>query len=89
VAERRDEHPERIPVAAPRPRAIERPAGRKTPAAAASDAGLALIVVIAIFGVVGAAVGGMVDARAAGALVGGFLGVLAGFAGVYIRYRDL
>jgi hypothetical protein len=89
MADRRDEGRERIMVAAPRP-PTRAPAdhvpGR---AAAASDAGLALIFVIAVFAFAGVLVGHTVGARAAGALVGGFVGTVAGFTGTYMRYRDL
>ena len=37
----------------------------------------------------GVAVGGLIGARVAGGLVGGFAGMIAGFAGIYLRYRDL
>jgi hypothetical protein len=89
IANRRDEERERIMVAAPRP-TIRAPAsnvpGR---AAGASDAGLALIFVIAVFAIAGVQVGHTVGAPTAGALVGGFVGTVAGFTGIYMRYRNL
>jgi hypothetical protein len=83
------EDDDRIMVGAHRPstrvrRADDRPGGTW-----AGDAGLTLIAIIAVVAVVGALIGRLFDATAAGALVGGFFGVVAGFAGVYRRYRAL
>jgi hypothetical protein len=84
-----DEERERIMVAAPRP-TIRAPASNVPGRAAGpSDAGLALIFVIAVFAVAGVRVGHTVGAPIAGALVGGFLGTVAGFTGIYMRYRNL
>jgi hypothetical protein len=81
---------ERIMVAAPRPstrvRSVQDDVRRGE---WAGDAGLALIVVIGAFAVAGGLVGHAVGAAAADALIGGFVGLVAGFAGVYQRYRDL
>jgi hypothetical protein len=78
---------ERIHVAAPRPPRRARPPRRR--GVDASGAGLTLLVVIALFAAGGDYLGGRFDVSAAGALVGGFVGLLVGFAGIYWRYRDL
>jgi ferric-dicitrate binding protein FerR (iron transport regulator) len=78
---------ERIPVAAPRPARHERSPRRRL--VDASGAGLTLIVIIAAFALLGAWAGGTIGIPIAGALATGFLGLLAGFAGIYWRYRDL
>ncbi len=78
---------ERIHVAAPRPPQREQPKRRR--AADASGAGLTLIVVIVLFAFGGDFAGRQLGVSTAGALTGGFLGLLAGFAGIYWRYRDL
>jgi hypothetical protein len=81
---------ERIMVAAPRPstrgRSVQDDVRRGE---WAGDAGLALIVVIGAVAVAGGLVGHAVGAAAAGALIAGFVGLVAGFAAVYQRYRDL
>ncbi|HEY4095480.1 MAG TPA: AtpZ/AtpI family protein [Baekduia sp.] len=78
---------ERIPVAAPRPpRRAGSPRRRATDA---SGAGLTLIVAIALFAVGGDFAGGQLNISIAGALVGGFVGLLAGFTGIYWLHRDL
>ena len=86
---RLDEDRERIAVGAPRPRPPSRPLRQRPPATSASDAGLALLVVIGLLAAAGWLVGGLIGARFAGALVGGFAGAVAGFALLYLRYRDL
>jgi hypothetical protein len=48
-----------------------------------------VIVVIALLAAGGWALGGTLNAQVAGALVGGFAGLVAGFAAIYLRYRDL
>jgi hypothetical protein len=85
----RDATSDRIVVAAPRPSRRPPPVQRERHAAGASDAGLALIAVVAALAALGLMTGSALGAQAAGALVGGFVGVVAGFAGVYLRYRDL
>jgi hypothetical protein len=87
MVDRRGE--ERIMVAAQRPSTHPPNAHSQRQAAGGSDAGIALIAVIAVFAVLGVLAGDAIGARAAGALVGGFVGVVAGFAGIYVRYRDL
>ena len=75
---------ERIPVGAPRlPRSPRAPRGR------AADATGAALSLIAIFAALGDFAGRQFDIAIAGALVGGFVGLVAGFAGVYWRYREL
>jgi len=85
----RDEERERIMVAARRPPTRAPTNNVPGRAAGASDAGLALIFVIAAFALAGMLAGHAVGARAAGALVGGFVGTVAGFTGIYMRYRNL
>ncbi len=82
------DHGERIAVAAPRPRA-RLAAPTRRPVGSAGEAGLTLIVVIALVAAVGGAIGSRVDATIAGALLGGFGGLVAGFAAIYRRYRGL
>lgn len=84
---RRDEDRERISVAAPRPTKPERPQHQIR--AAAPDAGLVLLVVIVLIAAVGWALGSTAGAQFAGALLGAFVGLVAGFALIYLRYRDL
>ena len=88
MSDLRDGDRERIAVAAPRPRPIAPTRGRR-PVGMASDAGLSLIAVIALLAAAGWAVGRVLDAEMAGALVGGLAGLVAGFAAIYLRYRDL
>ncbi|MDX6684364.1 MAG: hypothetical protein QOF86_492 [Baekduia sp.] len=77
----------RIPVATPRSRRHERPPKRR--ATDATGAGPTLIVVIALFAVGGDYAGRQFGAATSGAIVGGFVGLLSGFAAIYLRYRDL
>ena len=84
----RDGDRERIAVAAPRSRPLA-PARARRPVGMGSDAGLSLIVVIALLATGGWAVGRVIEAEVAGALVGGFAGLVAGYAAIYLRYRDL
>ena len=88
MSDRRDGDRERIAVAAARPRPLAPVRGRR-PVATASDAGLSLIVVIALVAAAGWCAGRVLDAEVAGALVGGLAGLVAGFAAIYLRYRDL
>jgi hypothetical protein len=78
---------ERIPVGAPRPPRRERPPKRR--GADASGAGLTLIVVIAAFAALGDYGGRHIGAATSGAILGGFVGLLAGFGAIYVRYREL
>jgi hypothetical protein len=78
---------ERISVAAPRPPRRQRAPRRR--GADASGAGLTLIVVIALFAALGDYGARHIGAAASGAIVGGFLGLLVGFAAIYLRYREL
>jgi hypothetical protein len=49
-----------------------------------------LIVVIAAFAALGDYYGGRhIGAATSGAIVGGFVGLLAGFGAIYLRYREL
>lgn len=50
---------------------------------------MAFIAVIALFAVAGRHVGAVVRAPIAGAVLGGFIGLLLGFTLTYLRYRDL
>jgi L-alanine-DL-glutamate epimerase-like enolase superfamily enzyme len=77
---------ERIPVAAPRPPRTE---ARRHQRVDATGTGLTLIAIAAILAALGDLAARQIDLPIAGALVGGFLGVLLGFAGIYRRYRDL
>ena len=85
---RQDESRDHIAVAAPRPPAHRREAQRR-PVGSAADAGLALIVAVALVAAAGGAVGRLLGAAVAGSLVGGFAGLVAGFVAVYLRYRDI
>lgn len=78
-----------IPVGRPRTETRAAAAPRNGAVAAASDAGTMLIAVAVILGVAGWLAGGMIGIRIAGAMAGGFIGVIAGFAAVYLRFRDL
>jgi hypothetical protein len=90
VTEPQREEREHISVAAQRPSKTARPQPTPRRAHVASEAGLALIVVIALFATAGGVVGSaMAGVPVAGALVGGFVGVIAGFTAVYLCYRDL
>ena len=83
-----EQHGERIAVAASRPRARPAASARR-PVGSAGEAGLTLIVVIALVAAIGGTIGSRVDAAIAGELLGGFAGLIAGFAAIYRRYRDL
>ena len=89
MSRRPAEEPERIAVAAPRPPSRPPAPARGRPAGSASDAGLALLVVIGLLAAVGWLAGGPIGARFAGGLIGGFAGAIAGFTLLYMRYRDL
>lgn len=78
---------ERIPVGAPRPPREERP--RRRGVVDASGAGLVALVIAAGFTALGAWLGGLIGIPFAGALVFGFIGVIAGFSAIYLRYRRL
>ena len=84
-----DEERERVMVAAPRPATRAQTSNAPGTAAGASDAGLVLIAIIAALAALGAVSGHAVGAQVAGALVGGFIGVAAGFAAIYRRFREL
>jgi hypothetical protein len=87
MANRDDKDRERIAVAAQRSTRPQRRSQGARPAA--TEAGVSLIVVIGLLAAVGWIVGGTAGAHLAGALVGGFVGLLAGFTAIYLRYRDL
>lgn len=78
---------ERIPVGAPRPRHHLQHA--RGDVVDASGAGLTLIVLVAIVAALGALVGHQVGLDISGAIVGATLGLPAGFAAIYLRYRQL
>jgi hypothetical protein len=78
---------ERISVGAPRPSRRQRQPKRR--GSDASGAGLTLIVVIALFAALGDYGGRHIGAATSGAIVGGFVGLLAGFGAIYLRYREL
>jgi hypothetical protein len=61
----------------------------KTPGRAAAGAGALLLGTILACAAVGLAIGALIGAPAALAIVGGFLGVGGGFWVVYSRFRDL
>jgi hypothetical protein len=76
-----------IPVAAPRP-----PRAPHTPRRGVEDAtgaGLIIIVIIAAFAALGWRLGAWTGLPAAGMILGGFAGLIAGFAAVYWRYKKL
>jgi hypothetical protein len=70
-----------LPTTPPEPARPEPPNG--------AVAGFLLISVVVLCGGIGAGLGALVDAVALLAIVGVFIGFLAGFALVYSRYRTL
>jgi hypothetical protein len=61
----------------------------RTPAGDAAGAGALLIGTILICAGVGLGIGALIGAPAALGIVGGFVGVGAGFWVVYVRFKDL
>jgi uncharacterized YccA/Bax inhibitor family protein len=78
---------DRIPVAAPRPPRVTR-----TPRPGVVDAtgaGLTVIVVAAVVGVLGRWLGGRVGVPWAGTMTGAFVGLMLGLWAIYLRYRSV
>jgi hypothetical protein len=80
-----------VPVAVPRPTERPPPTPQRGSGAEAAGAGVTLIAIAAAFAWSGVHLAGLIDPglQIAGGLLGGLLGLFAGFAGIYVRYRDL
>lgn len=85
---RREVDRDAVPVGRPRPEARVARVQTHRPQSA-SGAGVTIICVIALFALGGWQGGRLIDVPAAGALLGGFVGVIAAFAAIYVRFRDL
>ncbi|MBA2793762.1 MAG: hypothetical protein H0U32_07240 [Thermoleophilaceae bacterium] len=59
------------------------------PSRNAAAAGMMLILTIVIFAGVGAGLGALFGAPGLTAVAGGFVGIVAGFALVYTRFKDI
>ena len=80
---------DQIPVGRERLAPVRAHRSRPAAPASAASAGTMLIATLVLFVIAGAELGRLIAAPIAGGIVGGFTGVIAGFCGIYLRFRSL